>query len=244
MDVEAARKIGVRFRRNSIECGESPPHMDSRYFRQLTGFFVAIAAYAMLGNAHAIAAEDTRFTSTLSTSQRTESGLDLLTSDNIAVIDALVRQDEATLKRRGSLASFGTFSQRRSEQEKEISGIAKLTPAQLTRLDGLAGVRISPPPPMPMADGSAPQSSSGMLLKVPGPKPYALEVHGSMSLTYGWSKAGSVRGGDFQVSVQDPARRFSLSVGYSEYHGEGLNPVYDPYDESYRYRAARNPPAP
>ena len=61
------------------------------------------------------AADEVRFSATLSESQRKETGLAQLTEDNVAVIDALVRQDEATLKRRGTLSSFGSFSQRRSE---------------------------------------------------------------------------------------------------------------------------------
>ena len=199
-------------------------------FRLIVLFGTVLLGWTVKG-----ASDEVRFSATLSESQRAETGLAQLTEDNIAVIDALVRQDEATLKRRGSLGSFGGFSQRRSENERELAGLAGLTPAQLERLDGLAGLRISPPPPMIVSEAKNRPQTSGVLVR-PVERPYALEVHGSVSLSYGWSKAGSTRGGEMVVSVQDPAHRFSLSVGYSEYRGKGLSPVYDPTDDSYRYR--------
>ncbi|MEO7412639.1 MAG: hypothetical protein ABIZ81_04720 [Opitutaceae bacterium] len=199
----------------------------------LSAAFLAVPADA--------ASDDVRFSATLSDAQRAETGLAQLTEDNIAVIDALVRQDEATLKRRGSLGSFGAFSQRRSENEKEIAGFSRLTPAQLERLDGLTGIRISPPPPMLVSETKTRKATPGVLVR-PVERPYALEVHGSVSLTYGWSKAGSTRGGEMVVNLQDPAHRFSLSVGYSEYRGKGLSPLYDPADDSYRYRSTSEAP--
>lgn len=182
------------------------------------------------------AADDVRFSATLSDSQRAETGLAQLTADNIAVIDALVRQDEATLKRRGSLGSFGTFSQRRSEHERDIAGFAALTPAQLERLDGLAGLRISPPPPMIISETKSVKAAPGVLVR-PVERPYALEVHGSMTLSYGWSKGGSTRGGEMMINLQDPEHRFSINVGYSQYQGKGTAPLYDPADDLYRYRS-------
>jgi hypothetical protein len=191
---------------------------------------------ALLAPSAAVAAEDVRFSATLSDSQRAETGLAQLTADNVAVIDALVRQDEATLKRRGSLASFGAFSQRRSDREREIAGLAQLTPAQLARLDGLAGLRISPPPPMILSEAKSAKGTPGILVR-PAERPYALEVHGSMSLSYGWSKAGSTRGGEMTINLQDPEHRFAINIGYSQYQGKGAAPSYDPADESYRYRS-------
>lgn len=194
-----------------------------------------LGSAALLAPSAAIAAEDVRFSATLSDSQRAETGLAQLSTDNVAVIDALVRQDEATLKRRGSLSSFGTFSQRRSDHEREIAGLAQLTPAQLARLDGLAGLRISPPPPMILSEAKSAKGTPGVLVR-PVEKPYALEVHGSMSLSYGWSSAGSTRGGEMTINLQDPEHRFSINIGYSQYQGKGVAPIYDPTDESYRYR--------
>lgn len=217
--------------------------MPSRYLRCFTALrFALIMPFALLwGTVRGAETDDARFSSTLSDAQRAETGLAQLTEDNIAVIDALVRQDQATLKRRGSLGSFGTFSQRRSDNEREIAGFNRLTPEQLTRLDGLAGLRISPPAAAVLTAENGRRAGSGALVK-PAPRPYALEVHGTMSLTYGWSKAGSIRSGEMVVSVEDPAHRFALQVGYSESHGKGLSSVYDPYDETYRYRPSVDSP--
>lgn len=205
-----------------------------RWFSKLClGSMLGLAIGLASSRVHA--AEDVRFSATLSDTQRAETGLTQLTADNVAVIDALVRQDEATLKRRGSLSGFGTFSQRRSDHEREIAGLAALTPAQLARLDGLAGLRISPPPPMIVSEAKPSKGTPGVLVR-PAERPYALEVHGSMTLSYGWSKAGSTRGGEMMINLQDPDHRFSLNIGYAQYSGKGLTPVYDPADESYRYR--------
>jgi hypothetical protein len=208
---------------------------------RLPQWFAKLCLRLMLGSAAwfipspLAAADDVRFSATLSDSQRKEAGLGQLTPDNVAVIDALVRQDEATLKRRGSLSGFGTFSQRRSDHEREIAGLAQLTPTQLARLDGLAGLRISPPPAMILSEARSAKGTPGVLVR-PVERPYALEVHGSMSLSYGWSSAGSTRGGEMIINLQDPAHRFSINIGYSQYQGSGVGPIYDPTDESYRYR--------
>jgi hypothetical protein len=198
----------------------------------------AVVALALgAGTGLTAAAEETRFSATLSETQRNETGLAQLSADNIAVIDALVRQDEATLKRRGSLPGFGTFSERRNDHEKEIAGLTLLTAAQLNRLDGLAGIRISPPPPSLVQADTPRKAAPGMLVRS-AEKPYALEVHGSMSLSYEWSQQGSVRGGGMTVTLQDPAGRFAVTVGYAEYRGKGVMPVYDPTNDPDRYRPA------
>jgi hypothetical protein len=217
--------------------------MLSRQLRHFPTFRLAvmISLAFFVATIRGAEADEARFSSTLSDTQRTETGLAQLTEDNIAVIDALVRQDQTTLKRRGSLSSFGSFTQRRSDNEREIAGFNRLTAEQLARLDGLAALRISPPATAVLNAENGRRSSSGALVR-PAVKPYALEVHGSVSLSYGWSKGGSLRSGEMVVSVQDPAHRFALTVGYSESSGKGLSPVYDPYDETYRYRPGVDSP--
>jgi hypothetical protein len=54
-----------------------------------------------------------------------------------------------------------------------------------------------------------------------------------MSFTYGGGKGGNFSGGDLVLTYDDPAGRYSVLVGYSEYHGKGLSPDfctgYGPY---------------
>jgi hypothetical protein len=184
----------------------------------------------------AFAADDEpRFSNTLTSAQRTEVGFAQLSDDNIAVIDALVRADEATLRRRGQAAMPpGNFSQRRSAHETEITGLAKLTTEQRNRLDALIALRTAPITQL-TAEVGAPATPARPMVER-NTRPQGLEVHGSVSLTYGWSKGGNVRGGEMVVTATDPSRRMAITVGYSEYRGKGLVPYYDPYDEFSRYR--------
>lgn len=179
--------------------------------------------------AHAADETEPRFSSTLSPAQRTETGLDHLTTDNVAVIDALVRLDASNATRlvRNNIRTT-RFSERHSAHERDIAGLEQLTPEQLRKLDQFVALRIpAPPADADLAYASVRLDSTTPIAvaKKPGP-----EIHGSVSLTYGWSKYGSTRGGDMNVSYVDPRRRYSVTVGYSEYHGNGLAPY--PYTSS------------
>jgi len=187
----------------------------------LLGLFAASAARAQ---------DDVRFSATLTPDQREATGLAHLSADNVAVIDGLVRQDEAASKFKNNNVDHTRFSQRRTEREREIAGLNRLTPAQLTRLDGLVGLRINGPVSTEPATivtttGTAVQSPAA------GRK---LEIHGELGFTYGWGKGGNVSGGDLILTYDDPAGRYSVLVGYAEYHGKGLVPCYYPYDSFYR----------
>jgi hypothetical protein len=197
------------------------PSRPAAFLRRL----LALAACCALLGPAARAADEPRFSNTLSAAQRAESGLAQLSDDNVAVIDALVRQDEAAAKRRNGLIGPGRFSMRRTEHERDIAGLAKLTPAQLERLDDLIAPWVTVAPPQLSAEIGSPAPAL-----LPEARERTPEVHGSVSLTYGWSKGGNVRGGDLVLTYADPAHHFAVLVEYSEYHGKGLAPPYpDPY---------------
>jgi hypothetical protein len=206
----------------------------SRYRSSLRSWLVSVLLGGLLATISAAAAEDDmRFSATLSATQRAEAGLAQLTDDNVAVIDALVRQEETTLRRRGARTLFGSFSQRRSAHEREIAGFARLAPAQLARLDELIAARTSTTlPQLSAAVGTSP------LRLQPAERKSPLEIHGAVTLTYGWSNAGSFRGGEMVVNIRDPARpNFSLTLSYAEYRGKGLaTPYFDPLYDLPRYR--------
>jgi hypothetical protein len=192
-----------------------------------------------LGGLRGSAAEDDpRFSQSLTPAQRTEAGLTQLSDDNIAVIDALVRQEEAVALRK-NLPLSGIFSARRTAHERSIAGLERLTPEQLARLDQLITRRTSPDLPTLSAEVGGPPAA---IRRLPGPRERPLEVHGSVSLTYGWSKAGEIRGGSMVVSVQDPSRRFTVLIGYSEYRGKGLSPYLGSHDEYDRSRSRMDYP--
>lgn len=183
---------------------------------------------------------ESRFSSTLSPAQQAETGLDRLTVDNIAVIDALVRLDAAAATRlvRNNIRTTH-FSERRTAHEREIAGLDRLTPEQVRKLDQFVALRI--PAPVPSDADLAYASvrldaTTPVAIKKPAP-----EIHGSLSLTYGWSRGGSIRGADTSVTYVDPRKRYSITVGYSEYRGNGLapypyaTPYFSPYSALSRY---------
>ena len=66
------------------------------------------------------------------------------------------------------------------------------------------------------------------------------EIHGSFSLSYGFGSGGySEKTGSMVLTLDDPARRYSISIGYSESHIKGgsvyRDPFYlrDPFDPLY-----------
>jgi hypothetical protein len=63
------------------------------------------------------------------------------------------------------------------------------------------------------------------------------EIHGSFSLSYGVGSGGySEKSGSMVLTMEDPAKGYSVSVGYTETHTKGGVPYYlyrDPlYDRS------------
>ena len=171
---------------------------------------------------------DVRFSATLTPAQRDRAGMTQLTGDNVAVIDGLVRQDEAASKFKDNDVDHTRFSQRRTPRESELAGLDHLSATQVTALDDLVGQRISGI--APVADATF--ISAGSAPRIAGVKPsltpHKLDIHGEMSFTYGWGKGGSFSGGDLVLTYDDPAGRYSVLVGYSEYHGKGLTPCFGP----------------
>jgi hypothetical protein len=183
-------------------------------------FRVALFASALLA-VMAVAGEAAsgRFSQTLSDAERTEAGLNRLSSDQVAVIDALIRRDLVAQVRApgGDDAPVSVFSQRLTDDERRTAGLTLLTAPELARLDALVGRNaaaiaarrlLSPPVFVP----------PGARLNPDGAK-VAPEMHGSVSLSYGWGKGGySERTGAMNVRYEDPVHNFTLEVGYSETH--------------------------
>jgi hypothetical protein len=171
-----------------------------------------------------IHANDVRFSQTLQAEDRSAAGLGRLSSDEVAVIDALVRRDTAS---RGSstpdpkeAAAPATFSQRLTADERRAAGFAKLTATELPKLDAfvdrhqnarLARSLLAPPTFVSRASRI-----------VPTEKKKEREIHGSFSLSYGMGSGGySEKTGSMVLTLEDPDRGYSISVGYSESHIKG-----------------------
>lgn len=194
------------------------------------------------GLAATAAANDLRFSVSLEPVERTACGLTRLSSDQVAVLDAFVRRDTGT---RGSSApadptkgppSSAAFSQRLTVGERETAGLPTLTPAELAQLDAtverhqnarLARTLLAPP-----------SFLSPRRQIVPTERKTEREIHGSFSLSYGMGSGGySEKSGSMVLTLEDPAKGYSISVGYTETHTKGGTPYYlnrDPlYDRMY-----------
>ena len=108
-----------------------------------------------------------RFSQLLATPDRAATGLDRLSSDQLAVLDALVRRDlvaQSAPRRTDAPAPPARFSQRLTDDERRNAGLAALTAAERVRLDAfaernasvtLARTLLSPPTFVPPASARA-----------------------------------------------------------------------------------------
>ncbi|PAW66929.1 MAG: hypothetical protein B9S34_06695 [Opitutia bacterium Tous-C1TDCM] len=191
--------------------------------------FALVAAALPLG----AAAADLRFSLSLAAAEKTAAGLARLSSDEVAVIDALVRRDTARLASAAdSAAGEKTFAQRLTADERRTSGIAALPAEEAARLDTfvarfqaarLARTLLRPP---------AFHTRATRIRTEEAKRDRA--IHGSFSLSYGWGKGGySEKTGSMVLNWEDPDRGIAVSFAYTESHIKGggvyRDPYYDPF---------------
>jgi hypothetical protein len=199
-----------------------------RLFRPLVLLLLGACA------AVALRAADAKFSATLTAGQRERAGLAQLSGDNLAVIDGLVRMDTAASKFKDNDVDHTRFTARHTPHERELAGLDRLTADQRANLDEYVYERISGNLPS-LGAPLPPAVTAGGLTA--GVKPHLstdkLDIHGEISFTYGWGKGGSGYGTDVVLTYQDPAGRYGVAVGYSDFHGKGFVPSclpgYGPY---------------
>jgi hypothetical protein len=192
-------------------------------------FCASLFLFALLAAMPAIGrAADARFSQTLSATESAAAGLNRLSSDQVAVIDALLRRElsgQAPRPREDAPAAT-RFSQRLSDDERRIAGFALLTEAELAQLDALVerhAARASARALLTSPVVAAPRK----VLVRPAETKTAPEIHGSFFLSMGWGSGGySEKTGGMTLNYEDPARGFAISVGYSETHTKGGNGLY------------------
>jgi hypothetical protein len=184
----------------------------------------------------ASASEDVRLSRTLIPAEYEDSGLKQLTSDQIAILDALVRRDTEELARPAPANEprAERFSERLSADERKNAGLTLLSPAELVKLDAYIA-RLTAPI----------GSSSGSFVSGKGTsQPWiaekslrrAPEIHGSITLLYGQGSGGySERGGAMVLTYDDPSG-VSVAVGYSEIKTKGGHGHYYRDYDYYGYR--------
>lgn len=183
-------------------------------------------------------AESDRFSQAIPTEDRAALGLKRLSSDQVAVLDALVRRDTAARgSTRADPAAPALFSQRITADERRLTGIDALPAEERARLDAaierfqsaaLARTLLAPP----VYIARAPRSSVE-----PREKKKEGEIHGSFTLGYSWGSGGySARTGAMEVNWTDPSGKLNISVGYSETHMKGGDGRYVLIPEGGPYR--------
>jgi hypothetical protein len=175
-------------------------------------------------------AEDGRFSQQLTPVERADLGLPRLSSDQLAVLDALIRRDEKWYVRPDAKPpSPARFSQRLSAGERQSAGLELLDETHLERLDALVARSEF---------GSGPDAafarSSETLLRPEFRRP-APEIHGMISFTFGGGSGYSAMGGAMALEFDDPAHGFSILAGYEQMRfkgpllGRGYGYYGDPY---------------
>jgi hypothetical protein len=183
---------------------------------------------AMLLAPGAFAANDAgrRFSQAIAPEEREAIGLAKLSSDQLAILDALVRRDvaeqlfgEATADR--PLA----FTDRLTADERKNTGIQAMSPAERDHLNvviakiqsgSMTQTLLTPPIFLP-------RTSSAIRPSETKTKKKGLETHGSLTLSYGWGDGFSTRHGSMVVNLSDPEKKYSITIGYGETHVKGDN---------------------
>lgn len=185
-------------------------------FRVLVSLSAALLAFAS-PLAAAGSDEPVRFSKTLTTDEISTFGLAQLSSDQLAILDALVRRDIEKSRLPSRQPRAARFSERLTADERRNAGLAALDATQLAGIDAAVERLISPPA---IGAGASPYAGG---YSVPNVKLRRdPEIHGSLTLLYGVGSHGySEYGGGMVLTYDDPADRFSVAVGYSELHTKG-----------------------
>ncbi len=164
-----------------------------------------------------------RFSETLTPEESAACGLARLQDDQRRALDTQVQRD-ITLARQGDVVGFArTFSQRRTPAQRAETGLDKLDDAECRQLDSLIDRAIARRPAAAFAPAPKPKVPESVKVGRP-----PLEFHGQLSLEYGWSEAGSYRGGSMDLVCYDPVTRLTVGVGLATY--SGYLPWWVPYD--------------
>lgn len=158
-------------------------------------------------------AADGGFTATLSAAQQTAAGLTRLSADEQTVLNTLVAR-EVSLARQGGVKAFaGTFLSRRKPAELAAAGLDRLSPAEAAQLNEIVAAAIAAGP-------ATPEPREWKKGELASDKP-RVQVHGGVSLTYGWGGGGTYRAGSVYTDLYDPATGVALSLGLAEASGSG-----------------------
>lgn len=177
---------------------------------------MAAATAFLVATPMAVRAQQLRFSRLLSAGEFKQAGLERLSSDQLAVLDALVRQDAQTdAESAPGRPPGGLFTERLATDEAHAAGINLLSGLERASLNSFVFQYENAQP-------SDPSSGPGRSALDPDFRHPQPEVHGMISLTYGVGSGGFHEvGGAMAVSIDDPAHGVSLYLAYGESRGRG-----------------------
>lgn len=186
---------------------------------------LAIIVFVLTPGLAAKADENTRFSKTLSSTEVATAGLAELSSDQVAILDALVRRDIAQSEFVAKTPRAARFSERLSADERRNAGLDVLNDNQRAQLDASVQ-RLIAPPPTTETSSTASFGTTGRANAASGVRSVKIrrdpEIHGSMTLMVAvGSHDYTAYGGGVVLTYDDPANKFALSVAYSEVRSKG-----------------------
>lgn len=194
---------------------------------------VLLIAALWLGIAGA-AENEGRFTHALSAPELHESGIGRLNSDQVAVLDALVRRDLAARLNGRSEAAPKTFSDRLTADERRIAGFDALSSAEAARVNAFVeryqSVVVS------RALLSPPVYVSRRATVQPRETKAERKIHGTFTMGFGWGSDGYSERTGSMVLHSEVAPGMHVSVGYSETRRKGGEGLYYYRDDPLHYR--------
>lgn len=221
-----------RRRRSKATNAGGPPALFSRHGCQgnqarfasshlFVRLLLLLASALLVGAPLVQAAESVTFTTTLPADVQAAAGLPKLTVEQRQELDRLIQRD-LDAARQGAVVAFAkTFSERRTEEEKQKSGLDALADGERAQLDAAVASAI--------ANRAA---SSQEIVWTPTSARILRErqqpiIHGEVSMFYGQGRGDhSWYGGSFATTVTDPSRRMTLGIGYAEIREKGAPDHY------------------
>jgi hypothetical protein len=167
---------------------------------------------------------DARFSQAISPDERQAIGLAKLTSDELAILDALIRRDIADrMFHEAEPNTPATFTERLTADEQKNTGVAKMSPEERTQLNTtIAKIQIGGQVQTLMTNPVLLPRTASLIRENGKKEKRGLETHGSVSLSYGWGSGGySTRSGSMVVNMTDPDKKYSITIGYEETHIKG-----------------------
>jgi hypothetical protein len=184
----------------------------------------------LIGGSSIAAETDGRFTHGLSVEEIQETGVVRLSSDQIAVLDALVRRDLTARMNGRTEEAPKIFSDRLTVDERRIAGLDAISAAELARVNSLVEryqtivvtrTLLSPPVLVSRHANMIPRETGKAERK----------IHGTFSMSLGWGSDGySERTGSMEVHTElSPGLHLGVGYSVSRVKGEGLYYRDDPY---------------